>query len=296
MIITKFRPENFDLVKSFISKCKAQEFSFRCLEQETAIIAFDDNGDIVGLGMQWRNGLHNKTIVIEVCVLPSKRREGLGTKLFNKLVEEYPPNENDFAFDIKCESEDTEIQKFAESLGFDHYLSCYNNIFKIEDMKVVENNLELIKLSDFYKVESNKDKVKKFHCSLYDRDHDPFLPLNKDKDVRYDYYSDGDPEHGVVILKGDEIVGCSFAYLNFEDELEEQIEDVTCLHGYAEGRDVNEEAFLVQALYGYQINLLKEKGRKNVYIEFDSIELISDLMLKWLPYTKKPLLRFQKRL
>lgn len=68
------------------------------------------------------------------------------------------------------------------------------------------------------------------------------------------------------------------------------------LREYICSEDVTEEALLVQGLYSYQIKLLKEKKRRNIYIEFDSIERISDLMLDWLPYTKKPLLRYQKRI
>lgn len=131
---------------------------------------------------------------------------------------------------------------------------------------------------------------------MYDRDHEPFLPINKDKSIRYDYFSDGNLEYGVVVLSDNEIIGCSFAYFDFELELEGEVNFVTCLHGYASCEDKSEEALLVQALYSHQIKQLKEQGYKNVYIEFNSIERISELMLSWLPYTKKPILRFQKRL
>ena len=58
---------------------------------------------MIALAMQWRNELHIKTIVLEICVLPEKRREGIGTKIFKKLIEEFPSKENAFAFafDIK---------------------------------------------------------------------------------------------------------------------------------------------------------------------------------------------------
>ena len=131
---------------------------------------------------------------------------------------------------------------------------------------------------------------------MYDRDHEPYLPLNKNKEIRYDSYSDGNPDYGVVVLKDKEIIGCSFAYLDFEDELEGELSDVTGLHGYANVEDKTEEALLIQELYSHQIKLLKEQGRQNIYIEFDSIERTSDLMLDWLPFTLKPLLRFQKKI
>ncbi|MCO4795609.1 MAG: GNAT family N-acetyltransferase [Bacteriovoracaceae bacterium] len=297
MKFRKYSSEDFDLAKSFIDRCNSNDFSINQLKkQATGIFAFSDQNEVMALAMQWRNELHNKTIVIEICVLPDKRREGIGTKVFKKLNEEFPVRDNDFAFDIKCESKNIEARAFAESLGFEKYLNCYNNVFSIDEVTIVNNNREIVRLSDFYKEEQNKERVKVFHCSMYDRDHEPYLPLNKDKEVRYDYYSDGNLDYGVVILKDREIIGCSFAYLNFEDELEEEVSDVTCLHGYANNEDKTEEALLVQELYSYQTKLLKEQGRQNIYIEFDSIERTSDLMLDWLPYTKKPLLRFQKRI
>ena len=286
MKFRKYSSEDFDFVKSFVDKCNNKDFSVQFLDQGTSILVFDEQDEMIALAMQWRNELHNRTIVIEICVLPERIRKEIGIKSFEKLNEEFPPRENDFAFDIKCENSDIETQELARGLGFERYLDCYNNVFKIDEMTFIDNELdelEFLKLSDFYHDVENKDKVKIFHCSMYDKDHEPFLPLNKDMDVRFNYYNDGDTEYG------------SLAFLNFENKLKEDVEDVTWLHGYAKGKDIDEEAQLIQALYSYQMKLLKDQGRKNIYIEFDSIEKTSDLMLDWLPYTKKPLLRFQKR-
>ena len=47
---------------------------------------------------------------------------GLGTKAFQKLNEEFPPKENDFAFDIKCESENAEVVAGDSGLFRSHFL------------------------------------------------------------------------------------------------------------------------------------------------------------------------------
>ena len=48
-------------------------------------------------------------------------------------------------------------------------------------MKNIESELTLVDLTAFYKDENNKEVVEDFHCFGYDRDHEPFVPLNKDK-------------------------------------------------------------------------------------------------------------------
>jgi GNAT superfamily N-acetyltransferase len=294
MEFKRYTSKDIDLVKKFLLDCKYEGgVTDRVLKQDTSILAYDDKTNLVGFAMQWRNDLHDKTVTIELCVHPNERKMGLGTKLFNLVLEEFPLKESDFAIDVMLNSNNIEAQKFFEGLGMTNYLKCYSNIFEIKNMKSVDSDLKVVKLSDFYKFSENKEKIKIFHCSLYDRDHEPFVPVTKDKEVRYDYYSDGEHDFGVVLLKNDEIVGCSFAYLDFENETEEK--GVTCLHGYAVGDNVQEEALRVQSLYTHQMNLLKKKGVERVYIEFDSIERISDLMLEWIPSTKAPLLRFQKR-
>mgnify|MGYP003665644013 CR=1 FL=1 len=293
----KYTAEDFDLVETFLKGCHYEGGVTKSgLEQRTSILNFDEEEKFVGFAMQWRNNLHDRTITVEICIHPEKRRKGLGTSLFNHLFQEFPIKENDFAIDIMCSNGNIAAQNFSESIGLENYLICHNNIFKIKDLPLVESDLEFVKLSEFFKVPKNRERVKVFHCSQYDRDHEPFVPVTKNKEVRYDYYREGDHEFGVVLLKENDIVGCSLAYMNFECELDRDIHDVTCLHGYAIGETLEEEAERVQALYSYQAKLLKDENHKNIYLEFDSIENISKLMLEWIPYTAKPLLRFQKRL
>lgn len=216
MKIRKYISEDFNIAKAFIeSCCSSEDVPVNLLNQGTAILGFAEEDKIVGLAMQWRNELHNKTIVIEICVHQSKRRCGLGTQLFKSLLDQYPLKKNDFALDIKCKSENIAAQGFAKSLGFQKYLKCYNNIFNIDEMKKNDSNLVLTKLSDYYSDGKNKNKVMEFHCFGYDRDHEPFLPLNNEKEIRYDYFCDGDSDYGAVLLNNDELVGCSFAFFKF---------------------------------------------------------------------------------
>ena len=77
---------------------------------------------------------------------------------------------------------------------------------------------ECLKLSDFYHDVENKEKVRIFHCSMYDKDHEPFLPLNKEIEIRHDYHDDGDAEYGVVLLKDKEIIGCSLGMSLIKDD------------------------------------------------------------------------------
>lgn len=285
-----YEQDDFSLVEAFIKECGIKEFPLFSLKQGTATLV-EENG-LIGLGMQWRNALHPRTLVVDILVTPARRREGIGTQIYRRLRETFPSRSDDFALDIRGRS----VEGFALSLGFKHYLSCFHNIFDIDLFKHVEAPYKIQRLEDFYSEsrEVRRQKIRAFHCSIYDRDHEPYLPVTKNKEVRYDYFNEGNPEYGAVILKGEEIIGCSLAYLNFEEEVESKISDVTGLHGYAIGENVGEEALLIQALYSFQMKLLKTSGLRHVYIEFDSIEATSELMLNWLPYHQPPLLRFQK--
>ncbi|MGI4991875.1 GNAT family N-acetyltransferase [Halobacteriovorax sp. GFR7] len=297
MYFKNYELQNLHQIKSFIDNQNVETFSLHFLDQRSAVLAFDSNDVLVAVAMQVRNDLHPNTIDIEICVHSDKRRQGIGAKIFDKLMQEFPAQSGDYALDLKCESSDNEVQLFAKSLGFEHYLSCFNKVFNIDELTLIDCPYHFMTLSEFYSLneEENKRKVKEFHCSRYDRDHEPYLPLTKDQGIRFDYYNDGDIKYGGVILNGNKIIACSFAYLNIEEELDEDLENITGLHGYAIGLSKDVEASLVQALYSHQMRLLKKEGYQYIYIEVDSIESTSDLMLKWLPPMRAPLLRFQRK-
>ena len=295
MKIKLYEPNDIVELKELFSACYEQDAPFRFLEQNSSIISINEEGKLIGFASQCRNPLHDKTISIEICVHPNFQRQGTGTKLYNALMERFPSNKADFSLDIRCQGDNEEGKAFLNSLGFEKYLECHSNTFLISELKRIETNEKIITLSEFYKSKGSAETIREFHTGRYDEDHEPFLPVTSNLEIRLDYYSDGDHDFGVVLLENGKVVGCSFSYLNFEEEIEEDCEDITCLHGYATGLTADIEAIRVQAMYSYQSMLLKQANHKNIYIEFDSIERVSEQMLNWIPRTGSPLLRFQKK-
>jgi ribosomal protein S18 acetylase RimI-like enzyme len=295
MKFRKIEEKDLGQAKELISVCYNLRAPLHILKEEETIVCTHAD-ELVGLACFWRNELHNRTVVEEICVSPNFRRQKIGSLLHNELIKLFPLKKTDYALDAFCFNDNTEAKKFLNSLNYKKYLESYSNIINIDSLNLIEGSNKIITLEELYKSSHMIEEVKSFHMRRYDEDHEPFLPVTKSHEIRNDYYHGGNPQFGVAIFNKTEMIGCSLAFLNFEERLEASPKDTTCLHGYAIGASLEDEASNIQAMYSYQAKLLKQAGHKNIYIEFDSIERTASQMLKWIPKKQRVLERHQYRL
>ncbi|MCR9203842.1 MAG: GNAT family N-acetyltransferase [Halobacteriovoraceae bacterium] len=261
----------------------------------SVIISSDTAGEILGVACYSRNELHPFTLVEDVYVRVGRRRKGIGTSLHKSLRYLFPSGENDFSIDMGCYENEEEKRRFIESLCPNTKITGTSVLSFPEEFHLMTSNENYVCLREYYQKGGATLDVKKFHCRIYDRDHEPVWPLARDKEIREDYFLEGDQDLGFVLIdKDNEICGVSLCYRDFSKRLNID-EPVTCIHGYAEAPTVEEEFQRIIGLYSKQISECRSLGSK-VYFEFDSFEPSYDLMCEWIPSFWKRLYRYQFKL
>lgn len=283
---------DFQLAENLLSRCFDKRPPYYAVDQKNAILAFKEN-QLAGLSLFWRNELHDKTVVEYISVLPEFRRQGIGTLLHEELRKAFPFRKTDVAVDMSCDASDIRAQSFMKSLGFRKYLDCYMNTINVHDLDLTSSSKKIITLDLLYENEVMVTRVRDFHTRRYDEDHQQFLPVTANREVRLGYFDDGDHKFGVAMFDGSKMIGCSLAFLNMGKRLGKDYDDIVVLNAYADGESLAEEAERIKAMYSYQVELLKKNGQESIYIEFDSTERTSSHMLGWMPSKPEVMERYQ---
>lgn len=296
MKITVFDKEQSGNIKSFfgLEKVDAETID-RFMKSDSHIIGTDCGGDIIGLACFMRNELHPFTLVELIFVAEKRRREGLGTILHKELSLHFPPKEDDFSIDLGCYQNEEAKMHFIESLKPNFkvvgniVLSCPH------EFEPIESREKIISLREYYQNGGNRLDVKRFHCEIYDRDHEQVWPLTKKPEVRADYYLEGDLDFGFVLLnESKKLCGVTLCFKEFSSRLNLENE-VSCIHGYAIGQTPHEEFQRIASLYSQQIKEISKTGDK-VYVEYDSFERTHNLFKEWAPSPWKRIYRYQLKL
>ncbi len=273
-----------------ISRCYADNGPGDIFSKPEVVVAIAGER-VIGLAAQERSELHDTIVVEYICVLPQYRRSEVGTKLHKFLGETYPIAAKE-SLDISCYSGQLPEKEFIAKLGFIKYLDCYLNLFKPSTVDAVKASSQISLLKDFYQMEGAKEKIKLFHLNRYAQEHDENLPVTGDEDILDDYFSDGDINLGAVLHNQDKILGVSFAYQNFGEEIDESELNVICFNGYSIGESVKVEGANLVSLYAYQCSLVREQ-EVYIYIEVDSTEKSCRVLQSWLPDCSKIYERYQ---
>ncbi|MCF8058664.1 MAG: GNAT family N-acetyltransferase [Bacteriovoracaceae bacterium] len=293
MKIKALKEVQLEEVEHFLNNEKVDSVLLRTfLNTRSIAVSSDTAGEILGVACYSRNELHPFTLVEDVYVRHESRRKGVGTSLHNGLRSLFPPRENDFSIDMGCYENEEEKTQFIESLCPSTRITGTSVLSLPEEFNSMASTDNLVCLREYYQKGGAPLDVKNFHCRIYDRDHEPVWPLTKDKEVRDDYFLEGDQNLGFVLMDKDNLIcGVSLCFRDFSNRLNVD-EPITCIHGYAEALTVEEEFQRIIALYSKQISECRGSGYK-VYFEFDSFEPTFDLMCEWIPSIWKRLYRFQ---
>lgn len=189
------------------------------IEKSYYIVEAIEKSKIVGVGSIWRNKFHDNATYIGVNVLPSSRRKGIGTDIFNILQGKKDKN------NLQCAIMSNNVggTGFVEALGFRlvrrTFEPRYDLSLKVDFnvKEILSNNFHICSLS---KLNSEEDVCKfvKLFKEIYKRNHTfnkvSSISDEKWKNVIYDsLYLQG----SLIVLQKNQIIGISLIYNGDEE-------------------------------------------------------------------------------
>ena len=281
MEIRKFIKEDSEVLKGIFEKCFNSASPLRLINPLHRLVASDDNKIVGGAGLKYSQ-LHNKVVEIYIAVLPEYQRKKIGSKLHNALIENFPLNKNEIAFDSRCFEGQFIQQCFMKKLGYQKYLDCHSCIIDLDQCENILIEYEVKNYSDFLKQDGSLESVKDFLIQRYIEEHSWSPPREISHEIWKDIIEDiRSQELSVLITNKDQILGASEAREDFSLTNEKLL-----AIGWSYVQKNSNELKILKNLLFTQFNMAKEAGHKNAYMEIDSTESIATEILKWLPIKK----------
>lgn len=226
-----------------------------------------EGDSLIGSGAIFKSSLHGQVPRVAIAVAPTSRRQGLGSKLHQAILDLKP--EAPLGIDGCCYSTDSTALEFMKSLGYISYLDCWIPIIDLTaGLANVESpaDLKIETLQQAYDNGIDHKDVLNFLVTKYIDSHhwSPVTIEASSPDWEEIAFEAVDPMMSTIILDENKIVGVSTGWLE---------KDILQIKWpFAEATAKFSEYSALKSLLDLQFKLALGKNATKATLECDSTE------------------------
>lgn len=278
MQITKALDADAEIVKGLIKSCYIPQMAPSHRNLSEILIATID-GTPVAFSAFGLNEIHPHSKKSYVGVLPTYRRQGIGSRLHSELMkrdhEKYP-------MFVHCHADQSVERLFLEKLG---YLICARDYLLMLDLSRIPMALPSSAKSYFELEEAGfpLQKISDFLIDRYVETHhwNPPCPRSHEIWKVARKMHPIDLHHSFALVEGERVVAASDAYISSSKDMQPL--------GWS---DVDSPANLelYKAMLAKQFRKISESGYLHSFLDLEAAKYYSDDLLNWLPVMKNDVL------
>ncbi len=243
---------------------------------------------LIGVAVVHNNTFHPHWIDIMVSVHQNFRRQGLGKRLHEALLQSSPFQPHHSGTDGSYYKGNDEAESFLFSMGYQHILDCHCLELNIENsdfsrwltlpLKPELHHLKIVSCADLFTMPAMQQKVFDFLVSRYGEEHFWSPPQPSDHPDWQEIVFDGVlPELSFALVADDVVVGAATARATGDDTLD-------MIWGYVDRQySIDTARSLLQSLYAHQFKAARDRGLTKAGIEVDTTDLVLSSLLDWFP-------------
>jgi len=292
--IRKMAPADIPNVRAIIKQVFGDEgddyLSWYPIVERTRVVIAEYNSDLIGAAVVYHNSLHPYEVVIFIVVEEAHRRQGIGRKLHDAILQAYPFEKHHLGIQGDCLQENSQESKSAEAflsaMGYQLVLDCHCVELNIENFDLTRylaippkfESLRIASLEALFAAPTKRQEVFDFLVLRYTEEHFWSPPQPKDypawKDIVFRRIL---PELSFALLKDDRIVGVSTAGTSNNDTLD--------MHWAYISRQYSKEesVALLKYLLAHQFQVARDRSLYKAELEIDTTDKIISALLDWLP-------------
>ncbi|MEO0373304.1 MAG: GNAT family N-acetyltransferase [Cyanobacteria bacterium P01_A01_bin.17] len=258
--------------------------------ERTRVVVAEYNNDLIGTAVLYHNSFHPYEVGIFVVVAEPHRRQGIGKKLHDAVLQAYPLEKHHLGIQGDYVQEDSQEKKgageFLSALGYQLVLDCHCVEMNIENFDFTPylaipsqfSSLRIASLEALFLESTKRQEVFDFLVLRYTEEHFWSPPQPKDHPMWKKIISRGVlPELSFALLEGENVVGVVTAVIFDNDTLD-------MYWGYISRQYSTDAAVaLLKCLLAHQFKAAHAHNLYKADLEIDTTDKVISALLNWLP-------------